>query len=173
MANKTHDDATTHREPRRTIAKMLANADPVAVGFLMGKRPKTVLLQQPVEPTVSLLAKILSELQQERAAPEQSGAKVEEHEREIIRLRSGAPGRPSAMHLVEREFEQSAKNKQTEATVGEQARVLADWLPTAYPDAHPLTAKTISNRLCAKYREARRRSTPTREKRRTKGKRRR
>jgi len=67
--------------------------------------------------------------------------------------KTGAPGRPSSMHLVEREYLARAARGDTNASIGEEAKVLCDWLQSAHPDAPPLTAKTIANRMRHEHRE--------------------
>jgi len=57
------------------------------------------------------------------------------------------------MHLVEREYLARAARGDTNASIGEEAKVLFDWLQSAHPDAPPLTAKTIANRLRHEHRE--------------------
>jgi hypothetical protein len=69
-------------------------------------------------------------------------------------LPSGAPGRPSVMHLVVREFERRCAAGELEEGVAEQSRVLAQWLLDAHPNAKRLTPKTIENNIRAGFRRA-------------------
>jgi hypothetical protein len=67
--------------------------------------------------------------------------------------RSGAPGRPTSMHLVEAEFDARCPRGEVAASLAEEAQYLADWLKSAHPSAPSLTAKTIKNNLRAAYRQ--------------------
>lgn len=68
--------------------------------------------------------------------------------------RSGAPGRPTSMHLIEAEFERRAESGAIESSLNKQAEVLEQWLARAHPDMPGATAKTIANRLRETYRSA-------------------
>jgi len=71
------------------------------------------------------------------------------------RLRTGAPGRPSSMHLIEAEFERRVAQGQVEASLAVQARVLAQWLRDLHP-AYPKAGKTaIENNIRLTYKQAR------------------
>ena len=72
-----------------------------------------------------------------------------ENENSTIPLatKTGAPGRPSSMHLVEREYRARGDRGDTKASIGEEAKVLSEWLRSTHPDAPRLTSKTIANRL--------------------------
>jgi hypothetical protein len=61
--------------------------------------------------------------------------------------RTGAPGRPSVMHLVEEEYHARWQRGEVETRLAAEAKALADWLRTEHPHAPPLTRKTIENRL--------------------------
>jgi hypothetical protein len=61
--------------------------------------------------------------------------------------RTGAPGRPSAMHLVEEEYRARWQRGEAKTSIGAEAAALADWLATEHPHASPLTPKTIANKL--------------------------
>ena len=67
---------------------------------------------------------------------------------------TGAPGRPSSMHLVEAEFERRCAAGTLAPTLKEQARLLEDWFRRQYPETQPVTAKTIENRLRDPFRRA-------------------
>jgi len=69
--------------------------------------------------------------------------------------RTGAPGRPSSMHLVEAEFEARCARDETAASLAEESKHLANWLKGEHPGAPPVTKKTIQNRLRDIYREHR------------------
>ena len=71
----------------------------------------------------------------------------------VVEFRSGAPGRPSSMHLVEAEFSARCTRNEVEATLAEEAMVLAAWLRNKHPNSPPLTAKTIKNKLREAYRK--------------------
>ena len=67
--------------------------------------------------------------------------------------RTGAPGRPSSMYLVEAEFEARCKRGEVADTLRTESEYLASWLRTSHPGVPPLTPKTIQNRLREKYRQ--------------------
>jgi hypothetical protein len=60
---------------------------------------------------------------------------------------TGAPGRPTSMHHVQREFTRTAEAGELEATLRAESRILAGWLVRAHPNAVPLTPKAIENKL--------------------------
>lgn len=66
--------------------------------------------------------------------------------------RTGAPGRPSAMHLVVAEHERRIKSSEARISLSEEARHLANWLRLAYPFVPPATPKTIENRIRDRHR---------------------
>jgi hypothetical protein len=70
----------------------------------------------------------------------------------VIR-QTGAPGRPSSMHLVEREYRARADRGDTKVSISAEAKALSDWLRITHPDAPPLTPKTIANRLRHEHHE--------------------
>jgi len=69
----------------------------------------------------------------------------------VIR-QTGAPGRPSSMHLVEREHQVRCDRGEAEASIGREAEVLEAWLRDNHPDAPRSSAKTIANRLRHQHR---------------------
>jgi hypothetical protein len=69
-----------------------------------------------------------------------------------LATKTGAPGRPSSMHLVEREYRARGDRGDTKANIGEEAKVLSEWLRSTHPDAPRLTPKTIANRLRHEHR---------------------
>lgn len=103
---------------------------------------------------VEELRAIRSELEHERTARERLEEQVREHEAELSRCRTGAPGRPGSSHFISDEFDRRVTLGELEPTLGEQARVLVDWLLITHPDAAPITAKTAENKIRAAYRRA-------------------
>ena len=69
--------------------------------------------------------------------------------------KSGAPGRPTSMHLVMAEFERRVDQNALLTTVTEESQSLADWLADNHETAPRLTAKTIKNKIAARFRAAR------------------
>lgn len=69
-----------------------------------------------------------------------------------LTYRSGGPGRPSSMHLVEAEFRRRCDFGTVEVSMAKEAVYLAAWLQSAHPNAPPLTPKTITNRLLPTFR---------------------
>jgi hypothetical protein len=68
---------------------------------------------------------------------------------------SGAPGRPTSMHLVRSEFESRKKMGTLNlASLKQQSKDLSDWLAKNYPSAPQLTEKTIENNIRSEYRLA-------------------
>ena len=65
--------------------------------------------------------------------------------------KSGAPGRPSSMHIVLDEFERRHACNQCEASREAEAKALAEWLKKTHPNAPQPTPKTIQNRLPAEF----------------------
>ncbi|AOG04380.1 hypothetical protein [Bosea sp. RAC05] len=69
-----------------------------------------------------------------------------------LTYRSGGPGRPSSMHLVEAEFRRRCALATVEVSMAKESVYLAAWLRSAHPTAPPLTPKTIQNRLLSAFR---------------------
>jgi hypothetical protein len=67
--------------------------------------------------------------------------------------RTGAPGRPTSIHLVEAEFDARCARNEVRPSLAEEAEVLAAWLRNQHPDSPHLTAKTIKNKLRAVSRQ--------------------
>lgn len=67
---------------------------------------------------------------------------------------TGAPGRPSNMHLIEAEFSRRRDTGSIENSLNREAAALAVWFKLAHPDKQSVSAKTIANRLRPQYREA-------------------
>ena len=66
---------------------------------------------------------------------------------------SGAPGRPTSIHLVRAEFEARHLRRETAASITLEASALAEWLRKEHPGASPLTSKTIKNQLSGDFRK--------------------
>ena len=66
---------------------------------------------------------------------------------EALDHRTGAPGRPSAMHLVEEEYRARWQRGEAETSINAEAAALADWLRAEHPRAPPLKPKSIANKL--------------------------
>jgi hypothetical protein len=71
-------------------------------------------------------------------------------------FRTGAPGRPTPIHLIVAEHRRRLDSGEAEITTTAEAKHLADWLKLAHPNAPPLTPKTIQNRIRAEHRAAKR-----------------
>jgi hypothetical protein len=69
-------------------------------------------------------------------------------------FRTGAPGRPTPIHLIVAEHRRRLANGEAEILVTAEAESLADWLKSTHPDVPPLTPKTIQNRIRAEHRAA-------------------
>jgi hypothetical protein len=67
---------------------------------------------------------------------------------------TGAPGRPSSMHLIEQEFVRRRNAKTLEPSLQREGDALAAWLASTHPELPPATSKTIRNRLRKSYRDA-------------------
>jgi hypothetical protein len=65
---------------------------------------------------------------------------------------TGAAGRPTSMHLVEREMKRRAAEGKLAAGLSEEARQLSEWMKLSHPDLAPPKPKTIRNSLGKKYR---------------------
>lgn len=65
---------------------------------------------------------------------------------------TGAPGRPSGMHLVEREHARRCAEGRALGPVAREAAQLAAWFRAAHPEAPPASAKTIENRIRSAHR---------------------
>jgi hypothetical protein len=71
---------------------------------------------------------------------------------DVTPLVTGAPGRPTSMHLVELEYRDRWQRGEAETGIDAEAEALAEWLRTEHPDAPQLTPKTIANRLRHEHR---------------------
>ena len=65
--------------------------------------------------------------------------------------KTGAPGRPSSMHLALAEHRRRLENKLCEGSRTAEAKALAEWLKLTHPDEPPLTYKTILNTLPSEF----------------------
>lgn len=70
--------------------------------------------------------------------------------------RSGAPGKPSSMHLVEAEFAARIERGEVAETLAREAETLAKWREREHPQSPGLTAKTIENRIRDRFNALRR-----------------
>ena len=66
--------------------------------------------------------------------------------------RSGAPGKPSSMHLVEWELDRREDAGERHPTIKEWSDVLSQWLAENHRGAPRATSKTISNALGHRFR---------------------
>jgi hypothetical protein len=71
---------------------------------------------------------------------------------------SGAPGRPSSMHLIEDEHRARWECGNALHGVGAEAGALLKWFRRAHPDKKPPTAHTIENRI--RHEHSRRKANP-------------
>lgn len=94
--------------------------------------------------------------QEEKEARVRMEQTVRDHEEQLARYRTGAPGRPGSGHLIEEEFERRAASRAIEPTLSEQGRVLVDWLQETHPQVHPIKPRTVENMIRASYHRARR-----------------
>jgi hypothetical protein len=81
----------------------------------------------------------------------------DEHEPAIPR-RTGAPGRPSSMHLIEAEHGARWDRGEAEGTLAVEARALLAWFQNAYTGSPLPSPLTIENRIRNEYRK--RKATP-------------
>ena len=66
--------------------------------------------------------------------------------------RTGAPGRPSSMHLIDAELKARMERGDTLPTLRLESEALADWFLRTYPHAARPTPKTIQNKIREIYR---------------------
>ena len=69
------------------------------------------------------------------------------HRHAINPFRTGGPGKPSAIGVIEREHQRRLSVGNAFAKVSQEAAFLKKWLDTNYPDAPNTTIKTIENRI--------------------------
>jgi hypothetical protein len=65
--------------------------------------------------------------------------------------RTGAAGRPTSMHLIEREMRSRAANGHLALTLSEETEILSQWLSDAHPDMPPVKPKSMGNSLRGIY----------------------
>jgi hypothetical protein len=65
---------------------------------------------------------------------------------------SGAPGRPSSMHLIEAEYDARIARGEAKGRIAEVAAALATWAKATHPNLRLPTAATIANHLRRKHR---------------------
>jgi hypothetical protein len=87
------------------------------------------------------------------SARQQTNDDLPEEESSPPIYRTGAPGKPTSMHLVEAEFRARCDRGEAKPTIGDEAEILAEWLRRTHPNAPPLTPKTVKNQLRAAHRE--------------------
>jgi hypothetical protein len=66
---------------------------------------------------------------------------------------TGAPGRPSSMHLIRAEFQARIDRGETKKTISLESQALSKWLSIAHPKAPPTKWRTIKNQLAADFRK--------------------
>jgi hypothetical protein len=71
---------------------------------------------------------------------------------DVTPLVTGAPGRPTSMHLVEQEYRARRSRGEAKTGINAEAKALVEWLRTEHPDAPQLKPKTIANRLRHEHR---------------------
>lgn len=67
---------------------------------------------------------------------------------------TGAPGRPSSMHLIKPEFQRRADAGTIEKSLNKESKALVAWLTATHPAMPSLTPKTVANNLREEYRNA-------------------
>jgi hypothetical protein len=60
---------------------------------------------------------------------------------------SGGAGRPSSMHLIEKNMRQRAERGELATKLSEETNYQASWIRDAHPELRPVTAKAIANSL--------------------------
>ena len=68
-------------------------------------------------------------------------------------FRTGGPGKPSAIRVVEREHQRRLSCGEALPKVSKEAAILKEWLDRTYPDAPNITAKTIENHIRGAHRK--------------------
>lgn len=67
---------------------------------------------------------------------------------------TGAPGRPTSMHLIEAEFERRAVSRQLAAAVSREAAALHEWMKQTHPGLPLPLPHTIENKIRGDYRRS-------------------
>ena len=83
-------------------------------------------------------------------------------QRQVTPYETGAPGRPTSMHLIRAEFLARDERGESAASITLEADALAKWLEHAHPSAVPVKPKTIRNQLAEEFRK--RLATPKKKK---------
>ena len=86
-----------------------------------------------------------------RPGQESSGVQQQEPTDDVL-FRTGAPGRPTSMHLIEAEFERRRSVNELKPSLAMESEFLHRWLTTTYPGAPPASARTIEGKIRAQYR---------------------
>lgn len=87
--------------------------------------------------------------------PAEQMALLAEEDGTAVTSKSGAPGRPTSMYLIEQEFERRVdKGSFIKSSLQQESEFLERWLKQSHPDMPPAKAKTIRNNLGPKYRAA-------------------
>jgi hypothetical protein len=73
---------------------------------------------------------------------------------DLVPQRTGAPGRPSSMHLIVNELSARISAGNLEDTVTKQADTLSTWLSENHPAAPKPLPKSIKNKIASLFREA-------------------
>lgn len=68
------------------------------------------------------------------------------------RQTSGAPGRPTSMHLVEAEYRARWERDQVNVSISKESEGLSEWLAVSHPTEPRLKPKSIENHLRAEHR---------------------
>jgi hypothetical protein len=86
-----------------------------------------------------------------RPGQENSGVQQQELTDDVL-FRTGAPGRPTSMHLIEAEFERRQSGSELKPSLAMEAEFLHRWLKTTYPGAPSASPRTIEGKIRAQYR---------------------
>jgi hypothetical protein len=65
---------------------------------------------------------------------------------------TGAPGRPTSMHLIKEAFAARYKRDESAKSITQEANALANWLHKTHPKAPRVKPKTIKNQLGGEFR---------------------
>ncbi|MFC1491830.1 hypothetical protein ACFLQ0_04500 [Nitrospinota bacterium] len=79
---------------------------------------------------------------------------------ELDPYKSGAPGKPTIMHMVVKEFKARVLRGVCEPGVGKESEALKIWAAQTYPNVPTLTAKTIENNIRDLYNQLVRNKPP-------------
>lgn len=87
------------------------------------------------------------------AVPQAADGEVPGPTQSIETYRTGAPGRPTSVHLVEEELRRRANAGELSATLQSEAENLSKWLADRHPKAARMKAKSVANRCRDLFRE--------------------